>query len=159
MSDSAWQEPDWKPQSLPQGMKQHSHSCYLQIGNPYCRDNSKHHKEHASNHRGGYAGKHRPDFPEDAAQEHGAGTGNDHHSTPYLGQEEEEAVTHRAAQRGEGWQLPAPTCQAGVAPLAKALNGTLSRRFRCSRRWAGMLPLHGKHQYLHTSNYLSRKAL
>lgn len=70
-------------------MQWHMHSRYLQIGNPHCRDNSKHHKEHAPDHGGGYAGKHCPDFPRDAAEEHGAGTSNDHHSTPYLGQEEE----------------------------------------------------------------------
>lgn len=78
--------------------------CYLQIGNPHCRDNSKHHKEHASNHGGGYAGKHRPDFPEDATQEHSAGTSNDHHATPYLGQEEAEAVMHWPAQRNSRHQ-------------------------------------------------------
>lgn len=140
-------------------MQRRSHSCYLQIGNPHCRDNSEHHEEHASDHGAGYAGKHRPDFPEDAAQEHGAGTGNDHRSTPYLGQEEEEAVAHEPARRGEGRRAPAPACRAGAAPLAEALDGTFGHRLRGSRRRAGMLALRGKHQYLHTSKYSSRKAL
>lgn len=75
-------------------MQQCSHSCYLQTGNAHCRDNSKHHEEHASNHRDGNAGQHGPNLPQDAAQEHGTGTSNDHHSAPHLRQEEEEAVTH-----------------------------------------------------------------
>lgn len=90
-------------------MKQHAHSSYLQIGNPHCCDNAKHHKEHASDDRGGYAGKHRPDFPEDAAEEHGAGAGNDHHAAPDLGQEEEEAVVgwHSEAEGGSASQCGA----------------------------------------------------
>lgn len=95
-------------------MNRRSRSCYLQIGNPHCRDHSEHHEEHASDHGAGYAGKHRPDFPEDAAQEHGAGAGNDHRSTPYLGQEEEEAVAHEPARRGRGRRAPAPACRQGL---------------------------------------------
>lgn len=76
-------------------MKRCSQSCYLQIGNPHRGDNAKHHEEHATDDRGGYAGKHCPHFPKDTAQEHGTGTSNDHHATPYLGWEEEQVVMHQ----------------------------------------------------------------
>ncbi|KAI6079326.1 Stimulated by retinoic acid 8 [Aix galericulata] len=41
------------------------------------------------------------DLPQHAAEEHGAGAGNDHHAAPDLGQEEEEAVVGWHSESGE----------------------------------------------------------